>query len=127
MYVNGVCYCVSRPLHTVVETAAFQRKAGAAGVTEAERETIIMALAKAPMQGVEVVGSGGVRKVRFPGRGKGKSGGYRVMTAYIGEEAPVYLLSMLSKGDRETFTDKEVEAMSAVTAEIKAAVRGRRR
>jgi hypothetical protein len=89
--------CLSGLLHTVVETAAFQRKADAAGVTEAERETIIMALAKAPSQGVEVVGSGGVRKVRVPGRGKGKSGGYRVMTAYVGEEAPVYLLSVLSK------------------------------
>lgn len=64
-------------------------------------------------------GSGGVRKVRVAGRGKGKSGGYRVMVAYVGEDAPAYLVALLSKDDRDNFTDRETAAMKVLTASIK--------
>lgn len=36
--------------------------------------------------------------------GKGKSGGYRVITAYFGMDVPVYLIAMLSKGERSNFS-----------------------
>jgi hypothetical protein len=49
------------------------------------------------------------------------------MAAYVDEDVPVYLLSMLSKGDRANFSDKEVAAMKKVTAEIKNMIRRRRR
>jgi putative transcriptional regulator len=32
-----------------------------------------------------------------PGRGKGKSGGYRVLTYYMTEDEPVYLISVINK------------------------------
>jgi hypothetical protein len=42
-------------------------------------------------------GTGGARKVRFAGRGKGKSGGYRVITFYAAYDIPVFLLDVYSK------------------------------
>jgi hypothetical protein len=77
-------------------------------------------IASDPAQGDEVVGSGGIRKVRIGGRGKGKSGGFRVMTAFVGDEAPAYLLALLSKGDRANFTRSEINEMKAMTSAIKA-------
>jgi hypothetical protein len=71
-----------------------------------------------PRQGDEIRGSGGVRKVRIAGRGKGKSGGYRLMTAYFGLEAPTYLLAILSKGDRANFSAAEIAGFKAVTSAI---------
>ena len=69
-------------LHAVAELPQFLRDAGANGLTKDKRKTIVDTIAGDPLQGVEIRGSGGLRKVRFAGRGKGKSGGYRVVTAY---------------------------------------------
>ena len=112
---------MSGPLHTVVETPSYLGDAAKVGMTESERQTAVNELAADPTQGDEVKGAGGVRKVRVAGRGKGKSGGYRVMAAYVGADAPVYLLAVLSKGDRENFMKVEVAAMKAYTTRIKQA------
>ena len=70
-------------LHVVAELPQFLRDAAAAGLTEEERQAIVDTIAADPQRGDDIRGSGGVRKVRFAGRGKGKSGGYRVVTAYF--------------------------------------------
>ena len=54
-----------------------------------------------------IKGTGGARKVRFAGRGKGKSGGYRIITYYGGEDLPVFLLNVFSKGDRVDLSQAE--------------------
>ena len=41
------------------------------------------------------------------------------MLAYLGEEVPVYLLALLSKRDRDNFTQSEVSAMKAITGQIR--------
>jgi hypothetical protein len=82
-------------MHTVVETPAYLRDAKSAGLSEGERLDIISHLARHPDAGVEIPGTGGARKVRFGGRGKGKSGGYRVVTFYSGPAVPVFLLNRL--------------------------------
>lgn len=105
-------------LHTVVETPQFLRDAAVAGLGDGERQAIVDDLAANPRQGAEIKGSGGVRKIRVAGRGNGKSGGYRVIAAYFGLGIPVYLLALLSKGDRENFTDAEVGGFKAMTEAI---------
>ncbi|WP_246800709.1 type II toxin-antitoxin system RelE/ParE family toxin [Mesorhizobium amorphae] len=44
-----------------------------------------------------MAGTGGARKLRFGGRGKGKSRGYRIITFYTDEDIPVFLLDIYSK------------------------------
>ncbi len=106
------------PLHTVAEAPQFLKDCAAAGLSEEERKGIVDAVAAAPRQGVEIRGSGGVRKIRVAGRGKGKSGGYRVMVAYIAPYAPVYLLALLSKGDKANFSAAEIAGFKSMTAAI---------
>ncbi len=105
-------------LHTVAETPQFLRDAASAGISDDARKAIVDSVAADPKQGVDIRGSGGVRKFRVAGRGKGKSGGYRVIAAYFGSGIPVYLLALLSKGDRENFTDKEVAGFKVLTTII---------
>jgi hypothetical protein len=62
---------------TVVETSAFARRAEKLLSAE-EHEELLFYLALHPQSGVEIPGTGGVRKVRYAARGKGKSGGVRV-------------------------------------------------
>lgn len=104
--------------HTVAETAQYLRDAASVGLSDIERNAIVDLIAANPQQGDEVRGSGGVRKVRVAGRGKGRSGGYRLMTAYFGPEAPTYLLAILSKGDRGNFSAAEIVGFKALTYAI---------
>lgn len=94
-------------MHTVVETPAYLRDVRDAGLSEGQRITIVSYIARHPNAGVEIPGTGGARKVRFPGRGKGKSGGYRVVTFYTGQSMPVFLLNMFAKGDRVDLSQAE--------------------
>src|SRR5690348_15057767 len=105
-------------LHFVAELPQFLRDVEAVKIDEAEYQTIIDGIAANPLQGDEIRASGGVRKVRFAGRGKGKSGGYRVITAYFGPSAPVYLVALLSKGERGNFTAAEIAGFRTLTQEI---------
>lgn len=114
-------------LHTIAETPQFLRDAAAAGVSDDERRAIVDNVAADPRQGAEIRGSGGVRKFRVAGRGKGKSGGYRVIAAYFGADTPVYLLALLSKGDRDNFSDREIAGFKTLTTIIVQHWHGRRK
>lgn len=107
-------------MHTVVETHAFRRQAAAAGMTEQEIEGLISDLASNPSAGVAVRGTGGCRKVRVAGRGKGKSGGYRTITFYTGQDIPVFLVTVFSTGVRDNLSQKERNAIAAVAKDIAA-------
>jgi hypothetical protein len=109
------------PLHTVAYTAAFLAQAKADGMTEAEMEAMERMLAAHPEAGEMIVGSGGCRKVRVAGKGRGKSGGYRVVTFFAHAGLPVYLVAMLSKGGRANFSAAEVAVMATMAKRIVAA------
>jgi hypothetical protein len=86
-------------MQTVVETEAYLRDAKAAKLSDDERKEIVNFIAANPGAGHEIPGTGGARKVRFAGKGKGKSGGYRVITFYSGEDIPVFLLNVFAKNE----------------------------
>ena len=65
-------------------TAAFLRDARSLGLPYAERLAIVTWIAANPAAGDVIEGTGGARKVGFAGKGKGKSGGYRVITFFSG-------------------------------------------
>ena len=80
-------------MHTVVLTPKFLADAKFAGVSESEMEAIIDVIAADPSAGDLIPETGGARKVRIGGRGRGKSGGYRVITFYVVDDLPVFLAS----------------------------------
>lgn len=94
-------------MHSVVETADYLADAKEAGLSDDERRKIVDYLAHKPDGGTGIPGTGGARKIRFGGRGKGKSGGYRVITFYSGESVPVFLLNVFSKGDKVNLSQAE--------------------
>ncbi len=70
------------------------------------------------MLGVEIRGTGGCRKFRFAGRGKGKSGGYRVVTFFTGESLPVYLITVFGKDMKDNLSDAEANELKKLTKQI---------
>jgi hypothetical protein len=65
-----------------------------------------------------IEGTGGARKVRFAGKGKGKSGGYRVITFFSGTDVPVVLLNISAKNEKIDLKPKERRALKTVLAQI---------
>jgi hypothetical protein len=105
-------------MHTVCELHSFRRAAAEAGMTEDEIRRLIDYLAQNPTAGDEMSGTGGCRKVRVAGRGKGKSGGYRTITFYTGVEVPVFLITVFSKGERANLTQGERNSLARITADL---------
>jgi len=105
-------------MHTVVETPSYLADAKAAGLKEAEREAVVEMIANNPEAGDEIGGTGGARKVRVAGRGKGKSGGYRVITFYSGKDIPVFLLAVYSKGEKANLSKRERNELRDILRDV---------
>ena len=110
-------------MQVVIETPDYLANAKAAGLTDDERRTIVDYVARNPDAGVEMRGTGGARKIRFAGRGKGKSGGYRVITFYAGIDIPVFLLSIFSKGEKANLSQAERSELREILGSIAEAYR----
>jgi hypothetical protein len=105
-------------MQTVVETPPYLDAAKEAGLSEKELEAITSMLARDPTAGDVIQGTGGCRKIRVAGRGKGKSGGYRVITFFSGPELPVFLITVFGKGERSDLTQGERNALAGMTKQI---------
>ena len=114
-------------MQTVVEMPEFLRCAKKLGISDDEREHIIDTIASRPDAGVEISGTGGMRKVRIPAKGKGKSGGYRMITFFSGADMPVFLVTVYAKSQKENITDKEKHIMKILSASIVTAYRSKKK
>lgn len=83
-------------------------------------------LARNPSAGDLIIGSGGARKVRVARRGGGRSGGYRVLTAYLGTDIPVILLGVFAKNEKANLSKSELKLMADDLGAIKKAAKKKR-
>ncbi len=111
-----------RPLHTVVETPEFRRRVGRL-LGKAAHDALIDYLAANPDAGDVMPGTGGARKLRWAGRGRGKSGGIRVITFFSGPPVPVFLLTAFGKGEKIDLTRAEQNALRRVLGDLAAEYR----
>ena len=106
-------------MHTILETAAYLTAAADAGMSEDERAAVVDMLAANPTAGDIMPGCGGARKLRVAKPGKGKSGGYRVITYFGGDDLPVFLLTVFGKNERANLTQAERNGLAALTKRLK--------
>jgi len=85
---------------------------------ESERLAIVAWIAANPAAGDVIEGPGGARKVRFGGKGKGKSGGFRVITFFSRADIPVFSLNIFAKNEKTGLTPKECRVLKTVLADI---------
>lgn len=110
-------------LQTVVETPEFQRRAKAV-MSEDEREAAIQFIAAHPEAGISL--GGGLRKIRIPREGGGKSGGFRTIYVFGGEHMPIFLITVFAKNEKANLSKAEQVAAVELSKRIVAAYGGER-
>jgi mRNA-degrading endonuclease RelE of RelBE toxin-antitoxin system len=76
---------------------------------------LVQELKENPEQGT-AIGKGCFKiRISIASKGKGKSGGARVITNFVVTDATVYLLSIYDKSEKENLSDKELtELLKAI-------------
>jgi len=108
-------------LVTVVEVPPFPAQADLLWDAD-ERLALIGHIARSPTAGDLIPGSGGLRKLRWAGSGRGKRGGSRVVYYFLDDRFPVYLLTAFAKGRQEDLSRMELAALAKASALLKAAL-----
>lgn len=94
-------------LQTIVELPEFIRRAKGI-MSDDERVSLVDYIAANPEAGVSL--GGGLRKVRIPREGSGKSGGYRTIYVFGGSHMPIYLVTVFAKNEKDNLTRAEQAA-----------------
>jgi mRNA-degrading endonuclease RelE of RelBE toxin-antitoxin system len=112
---------------TVVETPFFLRKA-AGLLAEDERLQVIAFVGANPEAGDVIPEAGGVRKVRWAAKGRGKRAGIRVVYYFHNETFPVFMLTVYSKNQKANLTKAERnELKTLVPSLVKTYGKGRKK
>lgn len=106
----------------MAETKAFSEDIDAM-LSPAERDAVIADIAAYPEGGDLIRGTGGLRKRRVALPGRGKRGGARVITLFLGEQHPVYAVFLYAKNERENLSAAQTKALLRLVAAIKAQAR----
>ena len=102
-------------MQSVVELPEFRRRAKSM-MSDSEREAMIDWIAVNPEGGTSL--GGGLRKVRIPRDGGGKSGGFRTIYVFGGRNMPIFLVTVFAKNERANLTQKEQAAAVELSKEI---------
>ena len=98
-------------MQTIVELPEYLKQSKGK-LSKEERADIITHLAALPTSGVIMSGTGGVRKLRWSSKGKGKSGGVRIIYYYHNKKIPLFLLTVFGKNDKTNLTKAEQNELS---------------
>lgn len=109
---------VAKPWLTVVETRSYLARAEKLFSKE-ERDAVVNMLAADPLCGELMVGTGGVRKARFAMKGRGQSGGARVVYFFFNDGAPVFLLAAFGKNEKANLSKAERNQLATLVEALK--------
>jgi hypothetical protein len=103
---------------TFVETSVFTRQITDL-LTDDAYAIFQKQLSASPDKGDLLVGCGGVRKVRMAAKGKGTSGGARVLYLHLPNRHLIYLLYLFTKGQAENISANGKKSVRQIAEQIK--------
>lgn len=96
-----------------IETAIFTKYAPELLLGDEYRELQSFLIIR-PDAGPVITGSGGLRKLRWAGSGRGKRGGVRVIYYWLTTEERVYLIFIYPKNAQDDLTDKQLRTLRTI-------------
>lgn len=97
----------------IIETSIFTKKINSY-LTEEEYRSFQNELILNPEKGKLIRGSGGLRKIRFGIKGKGKSGGIRIIYYWISARKIILLLLVYPKGEQDNLTKEQLKILKSL-------------
>ena len=82
-------------------------------------DALAVYLIEHPDAGDVIPGAGGVRKLRWAAKGKGKRGGARIIYVYLVVAARIYLLRCYAKNVRTDLTADEKKELRRIAGDLK--------
>ena len=104
---------------TFIEVPLFSKRWKEIGLNDSELRTLQIMLLKDPESGPVMEGTGGIRKVRFPLKNRGKSGSVRVCYTDFAEYEVIYLITAFEKNEKENLTDVEKNTLRKLVKALK--------
>ncbi len=104
---------------TFIEVPLFTRKWKELGLTDENLRDLQNILLQNPKTGDVIQGTGGLRKIRIPMNGRGKSGGSRVIYVDIEIKKVIYFINVYTKNEKDDLTEDEKKAFKAVVKMLK--------
>jgi len=80
-------------------------------ISDKEYHLLQLQLSVRPESGDVIKGSGGIRKLRWAGSGRGKRGGIRVIYYYFTEDDQIYMLYAYTKSKKDDLTADQVKQL----------------
>ena len=99
-----------------VETPIFTKEVRSL-LSDDDYRTLQTALMLRPEQGEIIRGTGGLRKIRWGGKGHGKRGGYRLIYYWDNQTDTFYMLFIYPKNRQEDLTTKQRKLLSKLVQE----------
>jgi hypothetical protein len=99
-----------------IETSIFTRQVLDL-LSEREYCNLQVALMINPKKGVVIPGSGGLRKIRWPLPGRGKSGGARAIYYLASEDNIILLLFMYAKNEQDDLSSEQLSLLRKIVEE----------
>ncbi len=87
-------------------------------LTNEEIDALLYHLSANPNGGNLIEGTGGIRKLRWASKGKGKSGGSRIIYFFYNETIPLFLLTIFSKSEKENLSKSERNELGRLTRKL---------
>ena len=87
-------------------------------LSEDGRREMEAAIVAAPEAAPVIGGTGGIRKLRWAGSGRGKRGGIRAIYFWFGARGAIYMLAAYAKADRDDLTATDKKALARLVASI---------
>jgi hypothetical protein len=93
---------------------------------DTERADLVDYLARNPVAGDLVEGTGGVRKIRWGLHGQGKRGGARVIYFFHSESVPLFALTAFAKNARSDLSAAERNEFKQLTKTLANSYKGKK-
>lgn len=104
-------------LITIVELPEYIKSADKILLNE-EKDELLYYLSSNPKSGTLLQGTGGIRKLRWGSKGKGKSGGSRVIYFFYNETIPLFLLTIFSKNEKINLSKEERDELAKLVKKL---------
>lgn len=91
----------------IIETSVFTKKISSL-LSEEEYRELQIDIVESPTAGDIIRGSGGIRKLRFKGSGRGKRGGTRIIYYWATTKEQIFMLYVYLKKDMDDLTKDQL-------------------